>query len=270
MDALIERRARVYQRKIQAELRRQNMAIVKNVRDNGTAITLANLDFIIDNTKMEKILTDMYMEVAIQFRQITARQMLGINKYRKQKNLFAEQVDFLQLVQADPELFEIYRSVLDYMGKNGGKKIKSINDVTKEEATRIINKVMAEAYMRGISEADLTKEIVKQLPKELTKVATFRAQRIARTESHAAANWSSLEEAKPLADELVKVWGAFIDADTRPSHVAADGQVRELDQPFTVGNYALMTPCDPEAPSGAAGEVINCRCTILYERKNNL
>lgn len=268
MDGLIERRARIYQRKFQQELRRQVSAIARALANKGPQITLANLDLIVLNEPIEKLLGDMYIEIAIEFRRITARQMLGESKkYAKRLKLYADQVDFLQLIQKDPELFEIYRSVLDYMAKNGGRKIKSINDVTRADATKIINKVMAEAETKGWGEAETTRQLSKQVPANMTKIATFRAQRIARTEAHGAANWSSLEEAKPLAGDLVKIWGAFMDADTRPSHIAADGQTRELDQPFDVGGVALMTPADPNAADGAAGEVINCRCTILYERK---
>jgi hypothetical protein len=269
MDALIERRARVYQRKFQQALRRQAGDISKALKEKGPQMTIANLDLIIDDAPIEKLLGDLYLEVSIDFRRITARQMLGeLKKYRKRYKLYAEQVDFLQLIQNDPELFEIYRSVLSYMNENGARKIKSIHDVTREDATKIINKVMQEAEMQGLSEAQTMQELSRQVPQSMTKIATWRAQRIARTESHSAANWSSLEEAKPLANDLVKVWGAFIDSDTRSSHVAADGQVRELDQPFDVGGFQLMTPSDPDAPMSAAGEVINCRCTILYERKN--
>lgn len=268
MDGLIERRARRYQRQIQRELKRQAKVITESIKKNGYQITEQNLALIVKDEPMEKILGDLYTETAIEFRRIVARQMLNERKkYRRQIKMYADQVDFLQLIQADPELFEIYRSVLAYMNENGARKVRSINDVTREEAKRIIQKVIAEGQMRGLSEQNIADEIERQVPKEMTRSAVFRATTIARTETHGAANWSSLEEAKPLAGDLVKVWGAFIDERTRSSHVAADGQTRELDQPFDVGGYALMTPSDPNAPMSAAGEVINCRCTVLYERK---
>lgn len=264
----MERRARRYQRQFQRELKRQANKIGHSLQANGADMTIANLDLIVEDDRIEKILGDLYIETSIEFRRIVSRQMLNERqKYRKQIKMYAEQVDFLQLIQADPELFEIYRSVLSYMDANGARKVRSINEFTREEAKRIIQKVIAEGQMRGLGEQQIANELNRQVPKELQRTATFRAQRIARTETHGAANWSSLEEAKPLGDSLVKVWGAFPDSDTRATHLVADGQTRELDQPFDVGGFALMIPADPNAPMSAAGEVINCRCTVLYKRK---
>ena len=270
MNGLIERRARVYQRKIQSVLNNQVVTIANQLQKVGAEVTIANLDLIVQDAPIEKVIGDLYLELSVDFRRITARQMLGdLKKYRKRYKAYIDEIDFTRLIQQDPELFEIYRSVLDFMAKNGSLKVKSINEMTREEAKKAINKAIAEAQMRGLGEQEAAKLLNKAVPEQLRKVNIWRAQRIARTESHAAANWSSLQEAKPLANDLVKVWGSFIDADTRQSHIDADGQEREIDQPFDVGGFALMTPSDPTAPTSAVGEVVNCRCTILYERKNN-
>jgi uncharacterized protein with gpF-like domain len=46
----------------------------------------------------------------------------------------------------------------------------------------------------------------------------------------------------------------------RPKHQAADGQVREMGDPFDIGGVPMNFPGDPEAP---AEEVINCRCVRI-------
>lgn len=86
-----------------------------------------------------------------------------------------------------------------------------------------------------------------------------RATRIARTESTGAFSFGALSA---LADEGVthKEWVATEDPRTRPTHVAADGQVVPLTQPFQVGTSLLMFPGDP---SGPANETIQCRCTLV-------
>jgi uncharacterized protein with gpF-like domain len=43
-------------------------------------------------------------------------------------------------------------------------------------------------------------------------------------------------------------------------HLAADGQVQDIDEPFDVGGEQLMYPGDP---AGSPGNTINCRCTVL-------
>ena len=57
--------------------------------------------------------------------------------------------------------------------------------------------------------------------------------------------------------DVLKQWDATLDGNTRESHSQVDGEIRELDKPFSNG---LMFPGDP---SGGAAEVINCRCALL-------
>ncbi len=51
------------------------------------------------------------------------------------------------------------------------------------------------------------------------------------------------------------------DSKTREDHAEADGQEVGMDEPFDVGGEQLMYPGDP---AGSAGNVINCRCTVIY------
>lgn len=62
--------------------------------------------------------------------------------------------------------------------------------------------------------------------------------------------------------QAVRTWNAVMDARTRPEHAAADGQQVGLNEPFSVGGEDLMYPCDP---TGSAGNVINCRCSVSYD-----
>lgn len=57
----------------------------------------------------------------------------------------------------------------------------------------------------------------------------------------------------------LKVWISERDSRVRPTHKIADGQRRELWQPFTVGVALMAYPCDPTGPPG---ETINCRCRV--------
>lgn len=60
--------------------------------------------------------------------------------------------------------------------------------------------------------------------------------------------------------KLYKIWRATLDPKTRLTHQEADGQERELDEPFEVGGYQLMEPRD--ASLGAPmKETERCRCT---------
>lgn len=75
-----------------------------------------------------------------------------------------------------------------------------------------------------------------------------------------AVNASAAEAGEPMF--LTKSWLATMDDRTRETHVEADGQEVPIDATFTVGEDQLDYPGDPE---GSDAEVINCRCTVLYD-----
>ncbi|MBI1188301.1 MAG: hypothetical protein GC206_13385 [Alphaproteobacteria bacterium] len=93
-------------------------------------------------------------------------------------------------------------------------------------------------------------------------IAMRRARVIARTEIGAAQNAAILFTAEGSPRRVVKIWAAIGDDRTRQTHRDADGQAQPLDAAFIVGRALLMHPGDPEGP---AGEIINCRCSMLIE-----
>lgn len=99
----------------------------------------------------------------------------------------------------------------------------------------------------------------------------FAARRIARTETILAYNKATFDAGTVSAQlhgtELTKEWLATTDERTRHSHAAADGQVRPLAEPFTVGGAPLQFPGDPDGPPE---ETINCRCTVLIDEAEPL
>lgn len=93
------------------------------------------------------------------------------------------------------------------------------------------------------------------------------AQRIARTEGHriqVQGAFDACTEAKAKGADVVKQWDSTLDARTRDSHSAVDGEVKELEEAFSNG---LMFPGDP---SGTAAEVVNCRCALLERARWNV
>lgn len=103
-----------------------------------------------------------------------------------------------------------------------------------------------------------------QLLAGYTRIGYNNAIRITRTEGHriqTTAAMNAMEQAKDRGADVVKQWDAALDARTRESHTMVDGEIRELDKPFSNG---LMYPGDPD---GGAAEVINCRCALLQRAK---
>lgn len=127
--------------------------------------------------------------------------------------------------------------------------------------------VLKRRIMADVSRAISTGMTYAQVAQQLdgaTRIGYNRAVRIARTEGHriqTTATMDAMEAAKSKGADVVKQWDATLDDRTRESHVAVDGEIREVDKTFSNG---LMYPGDP---SGGAAEVINCRCALLQRAR---
>lgn len=89
---------------------------------------------------------------------------------------------------------------------------------------------------------------------------------IARTEGHRVQNTARLDSmnaAKSKGADIVKQWDATLDGNTRPEHASLDGQIRELDEDFTVGGYSASSPGN----FGVAYMDCNCRCCMLQRAR---
>ncbi|MFC8882977.1 ADP-ribosyltransferase [Streptomyces cinereoruber] len=118
----------------------------------------------------------------------------------------------------------------------------------------------------GIAAGEDVDQLRDRLHAEFTRQGTQlgpgREQRIAQTEASRAWNTATLEAARAATGPdrpIVKQWVTRHDSRVRTAHSRVDGQLRPLDEPFTVEGVAMQTPGDPTAP---AGLVINCRCRL--------
>lgn len=131
------------------------------------------------------------------------------------------------------------------------------------EDVAVLKKKIAAQVSRGISTGMSYQQVAQQLA-GTTNIGFNNAVRIARTEGHriqCQAGMDACEKAKEKGADVVKQWDSTMDSATRESHVAVDGEIRELDKPFSNG---LMFPGDP---AGGAAEVINCRCALLQRAR---
>ena len=131
------------------------------------------------------------------------------------------------------------------------------------EDVNLLKKMITAQVSRSISTGASYEQTAKQLA-GCTKIGYNRAVRIARTEGHriqCTSTMDVMEQAKARGADVLKQWDATLDAKTRESHVALDGEIREVDKPFSNG---LMFPGDPH---GSAAEVVNCRCALLQRTR---
>ena len=117
----------------------------------------------------------------------------------------------------------------------------------------------------GISSGASYDEIARNL-RFATNAPLSRTKTIVRTEGHRVQQASAAEarnEAKRQGCDVLKQWDSTLDANTRPTHRALDGQIRETDEPFEVDGKKADRPGEFGRPE----EDCNCRCVALTRAK---
>jgi len=106
-------------------------------------------------------------------------------------------------------------------------------------------------------------EDMRQLTGRVQNVFNFnekyRAKRIAQTEVIGAANFGSLESSKQSGVVWGNQWLAALDEHTRPNHAQLG---REQVKVKLGDRFPLVNVEYPGDPSGAAENVVNCRCAL--------
>lgn len=138
-----------------------------------------------------------------------------------------------------------------YLGKVA-QRLTGINRTTRAKVEDILTQSLAD----GQSNEDLA----EKLAAEVLGGFKMRARNIARTESTGALNGGTVEYAAELG--AAKTWLTARDSEVRESHAELDGETRAANEVFSNG---LSHPGDPSVIN--AGEVCNCRCTILLNYK---
>lgn len=132
-----------------------------------------------------------------------------------------------------------------------------------EGGVKSMKRKISATISRGISTGMSYGQMAMLLNKH-SSAGMKNTMRICRTEGHRIQVQSSMDACKAAKDngcDVVKQWDATLDKRTRKSHQRVDGEIREMDEPFSNG---LMFPGDP---AGGASEVINCRCALLQRAK---
>ena len=144
-----------------------------------------------------------------------------------------------------------------------------ITSVVRTTQNSII-KAISRGYVEGLGQ----KEIGDLIIDSAFRVSEARANRIARTEIHAAANFGAFEAAKRTGLTTKKEWLSAQDPRTRAfdrddewDHLHYDGTTVGMDETFFFESVKgkrnnLMYPGDP---AGDEANVINCRCTLAFK-----
>jgi HK97 family phage portal protein len=146
------------------------------------------------------------------------------------------------------------RATITYLLNLAGTKVRQITTTTLT--------MLRQALADGVAEGESISQLARRIDAlYLEEIIPRRSTVIARTEVVGASNWAAMQAAQQSGLTLNKVWLATGDARTRPAHADADGQEVGIEEPFEVGGEALAYPGDP---SGSAGNIVDCRCTVYF------
>jgi hypothetical protein len=195
---------------------------------------------IFDFTTENKYLAEGMRSVYIQTQTDSAEELM--DKF----NIFVKAVRPEKLLQ---------QKVFDYADKYSVAMAKYVNQTTAKKIQQVAIESMKEGKTYAQVGKDLSSKVFPQLKDG------YRAKMTARTEVHGMVENGSYEAAKASNVVKTKEWSAAYGA--RPTHSEANTQVVGIDEHFIVGGYEMRYPGD--ASLGAdAGEIINCRCSVLY------
>lgn len=153
------------------------------------------------------------------------------------------------MYKGKPKLYHTY-------GKAVAKQIKEGKQYPWDR--RRITSVLTQAILQGESIPKITKRLEQVTVGDHN--AAIRNARTMMTGVQNAGRIDAYERAKEKGIPVRKQWLATLDMRTRHWHKELDGAIVDTDEPFENEYGKIMFPGDPDAE---AGNVYNCRCTLL-------
>lgn len=90
-----------------------------------------------------------------------------------------------------------------------------------------------------------------------------RAANLALNESNTLNTYLEFKTAKENG-YTKKRWNTELDKKVRPTHIALEGEIKNIDEPFSVGSSLMMFPKDQVTFGASLEEIVNCRCSCTY------
>lgn len=196
------------------------------------------------------------------------------------KSVFSDARNSLKSLNVDTETksaavrFEDF--VVKYIESQSAKKIKIIDQNTKNQLMILVRASLQEAVEDGATELELG----EQIEKLYSNFSSSRARTIARTETNQASNVGSREAVKSLRlPNVKKEWvdagddrvrdGKFFDIECEhkasADHTALRGKSIPIGDKFLVPGTGGKVPMDgPGDPNAPAEQLVNCRCVQVY------
>ena len=155
---------------------------------------------------------------------------------------------------------EFEKNLPVYLKTHGITRIQQVSDTYLKDVFKLFD----DRLKAGKTLKETTDEVFKVM--KSPRFTRAQAERIARTETTAAANYGAVQSGAVSGYEMQKRWISALDKRTRDPHASINGARADQKEAFIVGGEKLMFPGDP---NGSAGNVINCRCTVAVIPKKD-
>lgn len=169
---------------------------------------------------------------------------------------------FKDIAKLKADKFDVTtEAIREYIATQTAKQVVQIDETTVEQ--------IRQRVLLGESQGLGAKQIAKLIDDlYLEQIIPNRSTVIARTEVVSASNYGSLSGAEQATEEfgvnVKKYWIRTFDNRVRDTHKqAGTTPAISLSDTFVVGTSEMMYPGDF---NGDVHEVVNCRCTLGYER----
>ena len=218
-------------------VRRNVLKIVNSIPFNN--MTIGTYTALVNSNVTESQIKKMYFEI-----------YNTLVKPQYKRSLIKSEIDFETII-------------LNWLNSNAGLRIVSVHQTLIDS----IISVIADGYTNNLSVAEITRNLQNRFG-----WYKMQALRIARTETTTATNYATGLAAENSKYELEKTWISVQDNRTRRppksmfDHLDMNGVKVDENKPFFVGGEEMMYPGDP---NGMAGNIINCRCKVVYTIKED-
>lgn len=241
----------VFQKALDAQIK-PFLNDIKFIDPNNTTFQ----DVLVDNSQIEKAYLKLYKEVGLEFSQTERDRFLKSrpNKIQIKADAFSESQFILDLQQ--------------YLSSGlVGQNIVTIGDTSKEHLQKLLNEIIKEVQEQGLGTSAAQTMLRDKLVGQWHADMRHRTDRIVRTEVSSASNWGQFKGVQSTGIPFDKFWTASFDERTRKAHFDANGQKKNINEPFIVGGEKMMYPLDSSL-GASAGNIINCRCVTTYSVKD--
>ena len=166
----------------------------------------------------------------------------------------------LSLGKTAPEERYWETELMRYAGEQAGEKIVIVQNTLKDELLSVVR-----TYMQLDSQMPIEK-LARKILHDYNGIALWQARRIAQTETMIGLAEAGNIAARSLDVGFTKQWATSGLMNTRDSHLAMDGVIVDMDEPFDLVDCQMMYPHDSSL-GAPAGEIINCACDVLRRPK---